>query len=354
MWPDFLNDEAFSLNTLTAVINERDFVPGRAGALAFAGVGAGVATTTVSLESIGGSISLVQTSPRGGPAPQDTREKGTLRVVNIPQVKLEETIGVHSIQNVRALGSTSALRGMRQVIDQQIELKNQRFDLTLEHHRLGALKGRILDADGTTLTDLFTLFGVQEPTPIDFSDVFALEGSTDAGDGFETVRTKVHQVTRFMKRNLKAALPPTARIWALTGDQFFDRLVEATSVKGVFDGYAAAERRLGGNYAFGIYEFADVFWENYQGTDDDSETVGIAPNEARFFLTGVPGLYAEYYAPADFEETVNTIGLPRYARIARDPEFGRWVKLHAQMNPLPICTRPRTLVKATWSEAPTF
>ena len=51
------------------------------------------------------------------------------------------------------------------------------------------------------------------------------------------------------------------------------------------------------------------------------------------------------YAPADFVETANTIGLPRYAKQAVDQQFARWVMLHVQSNPLPICTRPRVLIK---------
>jgi hypothetical protein len=50
-------------------------------------------------------------------------------------------------------------------------------------------------------------------------------------------------------------------------------------------------------------------------------------------------------APADFVETANTIGLPRYAKQAADQQFARWVMLHVQSNPLPICTRPRVLLK---------
>ena len=49
--------------------------------------------------------------------------------------------------------------------------------------------------------------------------------------------------------------------------------------------------------------------------------------------------------PADFVETANTIGLPRYAKQAVDQQFARWVMLHVQSNPLPICTRPRVLIK---------
>jgi hypothetical protein len=48
---------------------------------------------------------------------------------------------------------------------------------------------------------------------------------------------------------------------------------------------------------------------------------------------------------ADFVETANTIGLPRYAKQAVDQQFARWVMLHVQSNPLPICTRPRVLIK---------
>jgi Phage major capsid protein E len=44
-------------------------------------------------------------------------------------------------------------------------------------------------------------------------------------------------------------------------------------------------------------------------------------------------------------DAANTIGLPRYAKQAVDQQFSRWVMLHVQSNPLPICTRPRVLIK---------
>ena len=44
-----------------------------------------------------------------------------------------------------------------------------------------------------------------------------------------------------------------------------------------------------------------------------------------------------------FVETTSTIGLPRYAKQAVDQQFARWVMLHVQSNPLPICTRPRVI-----------
>lgn len=343
MFPDIFNDDAFSLVSLTAEINKVDHIPGRAGELAFVGVGEGVSTTSVSFEQIGGAISLIQTTRRGAPAPQEQQDKRTLRAVEIPQIKLEDTIGVHQIQNVRQFGSTNTLRGARSVIDTQITKMGLRHDLTLENLRLGALRGEVLDKDGSVILDLYDFFDV---TPVDVWDFSEVLAGTGTEDSFPTVRSFAQRITRSMKRNLKAPWTSGAQIHAFAGDNFFDRLVDATSVKGVWDGWAAAERRLGANYAHGIYEFAGILWENYQGTDDNT-TVAIAEDSASFFVTGIPGLYAEYYAPADFMETVNTVGLPRYAKIAPDNKFNQSVFLHTQQNPLPICTRPLTLQSGT-------
>ena len=57
---DIFNDDAFSLVNMVAAINNVDHVPGRAGELAFAGVGEGVTTRTVTIESVGESLTLIQ------------------------------------------------------------------------------------------------------------------------------------------------------------------------------------------------------------------------------------------------------------------------------------------------------
>jgi len=49
---------------------------------------------------------------------------------------------------------------------------------------------------------------------------------------------------------------------------------------------------------------------------------------------------------------VNTIGLPRYAKIAPVDNMNRAIAVHLQSNPLPICTKPGTLFRGTW-QAPT-
>lgn len=335
-------DDAFSVISLTAAINDRDHVPGRAGAVAFAGVGSGVSTLTVSIESQNQILSLIQTSPRGAPAPKEKSDKRVLRAINIPQIKLEDTIGAHEIQGVRQFGSTSALQGANGVVQDRLSKMAARHDLTLEHHRLGALMGFIKDADGSTLTDLFSVFGVQNSLGANAPEAFDVTPNTE--DDF---RVKCMAIRRFYERNAKTVLPAGWAPWVFCGDNFFDHLISLPGVKEVYKNTAEQERRLGANYAFGAFEFAGVVYENYRGTDDNA-TVAINTNEGRAFPSGVPGLFAEYYAPADFWETVNTIGLPRYAKIAPDPRFQQFIELHTQQNPLPLCLRPRLLTKLTF------
>lgn len=336
---DIFSDDAFGLVSMVAAINNIDNIPGRAGQLAFAGTGQGVATTTVTIESKSESLALIQTSARGGPSPQEKGDKGKIVPVGIPQIKDESTIGANEVQGVRAFGSSNLLVGVQSVVNTRLVKITRKMDLTLEHHRLGALRGIVRDADGSPLTNLYDLFGVTEAPDFNFD----LENAT------ADVRQSCMDLTRYMKRNVKMTLPAGYKIWAFCGDNFFDKLINHASVKSIYTGWAAAEARLGGNYAQGVFYFADIYFENYAGTDDQTSdfegTVGIHPDEARFFLTGVPGLYEEYFAPADFWDTANTLGLPRYARTAMDTEMQRWVKLHVQMNPLPLCLRPRTLVR---------
>jgi Phage major capsid protein E len=113
-------------------------------------------------------------------------------------------------------------------------------------------------------------------------------------------------------------------------------------------GTVAAAKRAppGANpQARGSFEYGGIVLEEYHGRVG---TVGFTDaNTAYFFAVGVPGLFRQYNAPADFVETANAIGLPRYAKQAVDQQFAPWVMLHVQSNPLPIRTEPRVLIDAS-------
>jgi Phage major capsid protein E len=346
---DVFSDDAFGLVALTDAINKIDHVPGRAGALTFAGNGVGVPTTDVNIEWRDQTLSIIPTSPRGAPAPKEIRDKAKMIKLSIPHVQIEDEVNAASIQNVRAFGSGDLIEGATTVVNEQMTKMVSRVDLTLESMRLGALKGRVLDADGTEILDLYSAFQVAEPDPITFPS-----GAASAG---ASLRTACQGVVRQMMKAAKTNVSPTALVYALCGDDFFDELVSHPDVTVAYQGYEAAQQRLAADYTGTAFVFGGIAFENYRGTDgvtgeeaSDGELtgeVGIASGECRLFLTGVPGLYTEKFAPSDFLDTANTIGLPMYAKLVPD-RMGRSVTIHVQSNPLPICLRPATLLKGVW------
>lgn len=339
---DIFSGDAFTMGALTNALSKIDHVPGQAGAAAFVGVGQGVRTTKIMVEYRDRTLSIIPTTPRGGPAPQERQDKANLIELPIPHVQLEETISAASIQDKRGFGTGDLVGAAESVVNDQMAKLAMRHDYTLEHMRLGALKGEIVDADGSVILNLYDAFGVTPPADAEFT--------SSAG----TLREKCMAVKRQIERDAKILLPPTAQVEALCSPGFFDEFTGHPDVTTAFANYEAARSALAGDVRKG-FEFGGIVWSEYRGSDDvtfeessDGELfgkIGIASGECRFFLTGVPGLYAENFAPADFFDAVNSVGLPRYARIGMDDNLNRWVKLHTQQNPLPLCLRPATLVK---------
>ena len=94
----------------------------------------------------------------------------------------------------------------------------------------------------------------------------------------------------------------------------------------------------------GGFRFGDVFWEEYRGQVGAQKF--IADGEAYLIPEGVSDLFVTHYAPADYMETVNTIGLPYYAK-QEVMDFNKGIMVETQSNPISLCTRPRAVVKLT-------
>ena len=331
---DIFGSSAFTMVALTDAINKLPFVPGRIGQLGLFRE-QGVSTTSVMIEEREGSLNLVETTARGAPAIQNTTNKRKARSLVVPHIALEDTILADEVQNVRAFGSENALEGVQAVVNQRMGEMATKMDATLEHLRIGAIKGQILDADGSAVIyDLFTEFGVTAYAEIDFD----LDNGSPAPGA---VKKKCHDVRRKIEDELGAA--PYDHIHAICGADFFDDLITHPEVEKAYERYLdGAFLRQG--QARGSFEYAGIVFEEYRGRVGTVDFTDAS--KAYFFPVGVPGLFRQYNAPADFVETANTIGLPRYAKQAVDQQFARWVMLHVQSNPLPICTRPRVLIKA--------
>jgi hypothetical protein len=118
------------------------------------------------------------------------------------------------------------------------------------------------------------------------------------------------------------------------------RLDDAKANLGLISGRARWFRRVGVRRAARSSIQASCSRSTGAGS---ARSTSLMPARRTSFRSACRG--RQYKAPADFVETANTIGLPRYAKQAVDQQFARWVMLHVQSNPLPICTRPRVLIK---------
>ena len=336
---DVFSATGFSLIEMMDAVNKIPYAPGRISEL---GIFAekGITTTTVQVEEKNGLLSLVPTSIWGAPATQSQREGRVLRSFTVPHLQLEDTVNAMELQNVRAFGSVNQAQDMDTVRNERLTVMTRWMDATLEHLRMGALKGTILDADGTTtILNTFTAFGVSQVAEYAFNF---------AGGTVDPAAT-ANAIVRSIQDELGASSPGIDHVHALCSPTFFDDFVSNQKVKDSYARYTdAATAGMVGAFLRDShvrqppFPWNGIWWEEYRGPNPAIGSF-VPTDKALFFPVGVPNLFVNYFAPADFSETVNTVGLPRYARAAMDPEFGRWVKMHLQSNPLPLCLRPRVL-----------
>jgi hypothetical protein len=328
---DIFKSDIFSMTSLTTAINKLPYQPMRLGELGLFEQ-APVATTSVVVEERQGLLTLLQTKQRGAPANEGSAEKRKARSLVIPHIPYEDTVKPEDVQNIRVFGSEDQFEGVASVVNDRLARMLREHEVTQEHMRMGALQGNVLDADGSLIYDLFDFFGVTEQT-----EAFAFSNSATS------IRDTCLKVHRKMRSALGGLL--YTGVHCIAGKDFFSALIKHADVKTAYERFRDGEMLR--NDPRSLFPFANINFEEYA----DIEVGGrkfIPDDEARFFPLGVPELFKTYLAPADFMETVNTLGLPFYAK--SEPEkFDRGVRIHTQSNPLPICHRPNVLIKGTMS-----
>ena len=328
-------NDAFGAVALTAAINilpnrygkaeEMNLMPPRP-----------VRLRQIAIEERNGVLSLLPTAVVGSPGTVGKRGKRKIRSFIIPHIPHDDVVLPEEVQGIRAFGSEGELSALSDVLALHLQSMRDKHAITLEHLRMGALKGIILDADGTPLYDLYSEFGITAKT-INFQlDV----GTTD-------VKAKCLELKRYLEDNLRGEFMTGVHV--LVSAEFFDLLTSHENVKAAFERWQQGEA-LRTDMRKG-FTFAGVTFEEYRGQATDPDGVVrrfIAENEGHAFPLGTSQTFATYFAPADFNESVNTMGQPLYAK--QEPrKFERGTDLHTQSNPLPMCHRPGVLVKVTAS-----
>lgn len=325
---DVFKSDAFSVTTLTDAINKAPYKPGRIGSLGLFSE-RGITTKSLWVEEQEGRLELLVSSPRGGVGTSLGANTRKARALSVPHFEKNALILADEVQDVREFGSENTLLGVQTVVNGRLAEIRPMHEVTLEYLRVGAIKGIVLDGDGSTvLHNLFDVFEVSQQT-------FEINMASD------DMRNECVAIQRLSEDELGAETVSGYR--AFCGDDFFDALIAHDGVRESLKFQESAVLRTDLRKGF---SYGGITWENYRGRVGGTY---FFPPEQAYVVPEGTGIFVTRFAPADFMEAANTVGIPVYAKQAADEKFNRHVEIHTQSNPIALCLRPRAVIKVTQS-----
>lgn len=324
-------DDLFSVYSLTDSINQLPSLPGKAAALGLF-VPKGIPTTAALIDVKQGRLVLIPNQSRDS---EGVNVAGPGRggiLVECAHLPATGVVLPSEIQNVRGFGQEATEAGLEsqaQVINDRLEIMKNSLDATLEYHLVGALRGKVLDPTqgDPVLFDWFEKFGVEKRS----IDVQLSAVGTD-------VRKSCFDAKRAGEEHVAGAM--VTGWMAYCGKGWFDSFVGHKNVKDVYANYQESADRNGGDVRGG-FTFGGITFVEYNA--EVSGKKFIPDDVAQVFPIG-RGLASLYYAPANYNEAVNTIGKPYYAK-SEPRKMGKGWDLEAQKNPLAVFHFPGALTE---------
>lgn len=332
---DVFNSDVYGVVSLTESINKLPYAPSFLSKLGLFSDKA-INSTTAMVEERQGTLSLISTAARGTIQDAHSGPKRVSRAFSVPHIPDYDSVLADDVQGVRPFGSESGVQTVVSMVNDKLASMKQDHEATSEWHKLGAVKGEVLDADGTSVIyNWFTEFGIAEKV-INWP--------------FTTSTAQLKLAAMETKRHIADALGGTVftGVMALCGDTWYDDLTTHPSTREAYalwqkanEGSSTGGEFLRGNQAYDSFMLWGITFVNYRGAIGSQQFIGTS--EARFFPTGAPKVFQRVNAPADYIETVNTMGKPLYAKQVR-MKWDKGIEIGTQANSLHICTRPGCLV----------
>jgi hypothetical protein len=332
--PFDLSSQGFSLAETVEAIN---LLPNRYSRINELGIFSDISLSqrVAIIEIKNNSLTILPTTPWGAPGPTSGGTSRRIQSLVVPHTSWEDTVLAADVMGVRAFGTDSTLETIQQKVLEKFQLAKDLFDITDEYRKICALKGIVLDADGTTaLFNSYTSFGITKKTiTFKFSDTAA------------NIPDRVLDIRRYMEDNLLGETMQSIHVFV--GPDFYRQLINHPSVKSIWQNWAGAPMRLATDLRRG-FELEGIVFEEYRGIvpkpDGGTPIKFLDDDKGVAIPIGTSSTFKRFLAPADYVDTVNTIAKPYYA-LQRPMDDGRGIRLFAQSNSLPICTRPGLLVE---------
>jgi hypothetical protein len=343
---DIFRNDAFSYVSLQRVADNSPYVPSALGAMGlFQPVP--IETREVLLYEKDGGFALIPTTEIGSPDVQQVRRQGRLRGLRTVRIAKKDTVQASELTGIAnmALPESVRMRNAMALVSERTEQLKTDMEATKELHRLGALQGKLLDADGTTVIyNYFAQYGIADPVTVDI----------DFADYAEEELMQAFQETFYvpMVTMLGNRWNPNVRIAALVGDGFWGKLMRHPVFYKLYmamiQGRQIAMEQnplIKPNNWETIY-FAGVYWTNFRGSTGGE--IAVPYNDAVFFPIGAKDVFNVYWAPGETLKDAMDKGKPQYLYVQTDPrdQMPSFVDIFLRAYPLYACIFPKVLMRA--------
>lgn len=317
------NDRLFGVKPMTEAVNKLPPLP-----TTIRGLGIFtpkyLTTTHVDVELKNNALTLVEAVPRGAPGEPVAADKRNIETFGLLHLPKNDVVNADDVQNVRAFGSDNKTETVAEKVNDKLAAMKADIELTREHLMLGALLGKVMNRDGTTeLLDIYRRFGLTRA-----EHAWALDqANTKVGQKIDATITALKKLKR----------GEAVSGWAcLCSPEFMQALVYHDSIVKLYERFQDGKTYREGETNV---EFVHKQIRFIQYDDDFGTAVKIKPGEAILLPLGTRETFREFFAPANYSETVNTKAQPYYAKREK-MKFDKGWDMEAQSNPLPLVMRP--------------
>lgn len=263
----------------------------------------------------------------------------------LPHFKDSLSIRPEDIKGFRASNTPDGAEQLANVRFKKLKRIRTNVDQTVEYMKLQAVKGITKSPDGRTVANMFTEFGVVQPT-VNFQ----------FSSGTFDVRQAIADIQDLAAANLQTGGTIT-NLSVMVSKEFFAALVAHPTVAAAFNAQQGSNYFRDGNTTFGPhattrrFDFMGVsFWTNNAvfNLPNGTQERAIASGEGHVVLEGISDLYRGYYGPSDKLHGVNQMGrevfVYEYPDL-RDEEY----ELQYEFKHLYFLTQPKVAIKVTMS-----
>lgn len=347
---DIFKNDAFSQANLRRVLPNMPFTPGALGQMNLFQPHY-IDTETVLIYMENGMIRLIPDTLRGAPDILAERQTGEFRAVKTRRLSKKDDVRASELLGLadQTFPLDQRLRTAAGLVNQRMGQLRTDMEATRELHRLGAIQGKLLDADGTTvLVNYFDVFGIAEPTPVGVNFGTLTEDEIAA---FFQAEFYIPMYRSLQVRSGGTGMVPAFRVGALVSDDFWFELMKHPGVREIWKlnmqarAIAEAQNPLVTPPLWESFTFGNVTWIHYMGAL--SGPLQVPDGEAIIFPIGAKDVFDVYFSPGETLSQVQGVGQELYPMLRVDPrDDPEFIELFLRSYPLYACIYPQVLMRA--------